>query len=143
MKSLPGSQPLLGEIPPELVAGILGRSYDATPCVWLPFRSVFSSCPSLLLSLRLILSFSLLSHARHLFLAPSVPLSPVFFPLLCLVSPLLCSPIFLLSSLHSLLSVFFSSVSLPFLFSPLAVSFLPPFSLSFSGFYRPRKALRW
>ena len=33
MKSLPGSQPLLGEIPPKLVAGILGRSYDATPCL--------------------------------------------------------------------------------------------------------------
>jgi len=30
MKSLPGSQPLLGEIPPELVAGILGISYDAS-----------------------------------------------------------------------------------------------------------------
>jgi len=59
MKSLPGSRPLLGEIPPELVAGILGRSYDATPCTWLPFRSIFSSCPSLLLSLCLVLSFSL------------------------------------------------------------------------------------
>ena len=33
MKSLPGSQPLLGEIPLKLVAGILGRSYDATPCL--------------------------------------------------------------------------------------------------------------
>jgi len=31
MKSLPGSQPLLGETPLKLVAGILGRSYDATP----------------------------------------------------------------------------------------------------------------
>jgi len=33
MKSLPGSQLLLGEISPKLVAGILGRSYDATPCL--------------------------------------------------------------------------------------------------------------
>jgi len=33
VKSLPGSQLLLGEVLPELVAGILGRSYDATPCV--------------------------------------------------------------------------------------------------------------
>ena len=56
MKSLPGSQPLLGEIPPDLVARILGRSYDATPCVWLPFRSIFSPCLSLFLSPRLVLS---------------------------------------------------------------------------------------
>jgi len=55
MKSLPGSQPLLGEIPPELVTRILGRSFDVTPCIWLPFRSVFPSCPSLLLSPRLVL----------------------------------------------------------------------------------------
>jgi hypothetical protein len=32
MKSLPGSRSLLGEIPLELAAGILGRSYDATSC---------------------------------------------------------------------------------------------------------------
>jgi hypothetical protein len=42
VKSLPDPQTLLGEVLPELVAGILGRSYDATPCVWLPFHSVFS-----------------------------------------------------------------------------------------------------
>jgi hypothetical protein len=35
MKSLPGSQPLLGEIPPGLVTRILGRSFDVTPCILL------------------------------------------------------------------------------------------------------------
>jgi hypothetical protein len=33
MKSLIGSQLLLKETPPKLVAGILGKSYDATPCL--------------------------------------------------------------------------------------------------------------
>jgi hypothetical protein len=96
VKSLPGSQPLLGEVLPELVAEILGRSYDVTPCVWLPFRSVFSSCPSLTSSLCVCLSLSLLPCSlvqleaklgdeddgeadRSMLLSSSV--LPLFFPL--------------------------------------------------------------
>jgi len=110
MKSLPGSQPLLGEISPELVAGILGRSYDATPCVWLPFRSVFSSCPSLLLSLRLVLSFSL-----FLFLV---------LLLFCSVAPLISS--------ITLLYFFLYYCSLLYLiFRSLSASSLPSSSLFF------------
>ena len=66
MKSLPGSQPLLGEIPPKLVAGILGRSYDATPCSphflsapALPYSSSFCSLVLLTISFFFFCLFSL------------------------------------------------------------------------------------
>ncbi|KAJ6947903.1 hypothetical protein NC651_002309 [Populus alba x Populus x berolinensis] len=137
MKSLPGSQPLLGEIPPELVC--------------LPFRSVFSSCPSLFLSLRLVLSFSLFLFlllllfrsvvpesllCSFLYLmycslsASSLPSSSLFF-LLFSRSLLLCSPRFLSAPTLTLTSPF---------------SFLPYVCLS-SGFYSQRMhafiAERW
>jgi hypothetical protein len=54
MKSLPGSQPLLGEIPPELVAGILGISYDASLSV--SVSSPLSASGSLLLSVSFLSS---------------------------------------------------------------------------------------
>ena len=120
MKSLPGSQPLLGEISPELVAGILGRSYDATPCVWLPFRSVFSSCPSLLLSLRLVLSFSL-----FLFLV---------LLLFCSVAPLISS-ITLLYFFFILLLFALSHISLTLcLLSTQLISVFPPYVPLFLSF---------
>ena len=128
MKSLPGSQPMLREIHPKLVAGILGRSYDATPCVWLPFGSVFSSCPSLLLSLRLVLSFSLfLFLVLLLFYSVAPLLSSV--TLLCFFFFLTFSPPLL--SPFSFCPYFPSCFFLLTVTSPL--SFLPPpLSHSFS-----------
>jgi len=58
MKSLPGSQPLLGEIPPELVAGILGISYDAS----LSVSSPLSASGSLLLSVSFLSSSPVLLY---------------------------------------------------------------------------------
>ena len=134
MKSLPSSQPLLGEIPPELVAGILGRSYDVTPCAWLPFRSVFSSCPSLLLSLRLVLSFSLFLFLVFLMFRSVAPeslllLFSVFFLFYCsFLYLMLCS--LSASSLPSS-SLFFSFLCLPFCFLPSSSRLLSVFSLFF------------
>ena len=83
MKSLPGSQPLLGEIPPKLVAGILGRSYDATPCSphflsasALPYSSSFCS----LVLLTISFFFSVFSP----FLLPFSPLCTGFVVVLLL-----------------------------------------------------------
>jgi len=135
MKSLPSSQPLLGEIPPELVAGILGRSYDVTPCAWLPFRSVFSSCPSLLLSLRLVLSFSLFLFLVFLMFRSVAPeslllLFSVFFSFTALF--------FISCYAHSLpplfpahLCFFLFSVTFPFCFLPSSSRLLSVFSLFF------------
>jgi len=120
MKSLPGSQPLLGEIPPELVTGILGRSFDATPCVWLPFRSVFPSCPSLLLSLRLVLSLFL-----FLFLVLLL-----FCSVSCSSSSPLFSPFFFSSVVPPSSHVLPLSVFFPLLHCPLS----PVFLLSHSVF---------
>jgi len=158
MKSLPGSQPLLGEISPELVAGILGRSYDATPCVWLPFRSVFSSCPSLHLSLRLVLSFSLFLFLVLLLfcsvapLISSITLLYFFFYIiaLCFISyfahslPPLYPAHLCFSPLRSPLSVFFSFVSPCFFFSTVSLPFSSFFLLyPSSGFYSQRMHALW
>ena len=83
MKSLPGSQPLLGEIPPKLVAGILGRSYDATPCLarsgsWFWRRGSWWWCRP-----RLLTSSLLLCSPRFLS-APALPYSSSFCSLVLL-----------------------------------------------------------
>jgi len=68
---------LLGEVLPELVAGILGRSFDATSYVWLPFCSVFSSCPSFISSFCVWFSHSLCFFS--LVLLPCSTMSPLYF----------------------------------------------------------------
>jgi len=104
MKSLPGSQPLLGEIPPNLVAGILGRSYDAAPCLarsgsWFWRRGSWWWCrPRLLTSSLLLcsprfLSAFLFSLTLLLSALSFSSLSPFFFLLLC-HSPLVSPPPF-------------------------------------------------
>jgi hypothetical protein len=139
MKSLPSSQPLLGEIPPELVAGILGRSYDLTPCAWLPFRSVFSSCPSLLLSLRLVLSFSLFLFLVFLMFRSVAPESLL---LLFSVFFFFTALFFISCYAHSLPPLFPAHLCF-FLFSvsPSVFFLLPPgsslFFLSFFTFSPP------
>ena len=120
MKSLPGSQPLLGEIPPELVAGILGISYDAS----LSVSSPLSASGSLLLSVSFLSS------------SPVLLYRPLIWSLLLLFSVFIsCSahslpPLFpahlCFSPLHSPLSVFFSSV-----FPPSGSSASPALPLSF------------
>ena len=114
MKSLPGSQPLLGEIPPELVAGILGISYDASLSVSVssPLSvSFLSSSPVLLfrpLIWSLLLLFSVFISCSAHSLPPLFPAHLCFFPL------------------HSPISVFFSSV-----FPPSGSSASPALPISF------------
>jgi len=166
MKSLPGSQLLLGEISPKLVAGILGRSYDATPSLarsgswfwrsrswwWcrflsasaLPYSSSF--CSLVLLTVSFFLSF-----------LPSSSLSP---PSALVSWWCCCSRWFTVaaSPLQTKMTVwkgcstntassppvvssvfFFFAVPLLLLFPPVS----PPFSVFFSCFYRPETALCW
>jgi len=146
MKSLPGSQPLLGEIPPNLVARILRRSYDAAPCLarsgsWFWRRGSWWWCrPRLLTSSLLLcsprfLSAFLLSLTLLLSALSFSSLSPSSFfssmPLLLSICSL--PPVF--SSLRFTFSVFFLLCLVP---SPV---FLPLHSSSFSGFYKPMNAL--
>ena len=122
MKSLPGSQPLLGEIPPAC-------HWDSEKKLWCYslrlafFLFCFLSCPSLLLFLCLVLSLSLfLFLGLLLFCSVSCSSSPPLFspfflfcrsPLFCFFPPFLCL---------SLLSV--PPHLLPPLFPPLVQLFL-------------------
>ena len=145
MKSLPGSQPLLGEIPPNLVAGILGRSYDAAPCLarsgsWFWRRGSWWWCrPRLLTSSLLLcsprfLSAFLLSLTLLLSALSFSSLSPSFFLLnatspLCLLSP----PCFLLFTFHLL--CFLSPLSRSL--SSVSASFIHRLSLAFISQWMP------
>lgn len=132
-----GSQPLVGQIPPELVAGILGRSYDATPCVCLPFRSVFSSCPSLFLwfspSLCFFSYFFFCSGLSSLNLFCYSSLFFFSFLVLFSLSHVLLTLCLLSSRLLSVFSLFFHVLSS----SVLPVFFLPLLSLLFFSSLSP------
>jgi len=115
MKSLPGSQPLLGGIPPELVAGILGMSYDASLSV--SVSSPLFAYGSLILFVSFLSSSPVLLYCPFdLFFYPSLFFFS-FFIALCFIScfahslPLLFPAQLCFSLLRSHLSVFFSSVS--------------------------------